>query len=73
MQRLKDIVVGIDVGGPKKGFHAVALFGGQVLARKSALNATEMTEWCLLLGCTIVAVDAPCRCCLLYTSDAADE
>ena len=23
------IVVGVDVGGPKKGFHAVALRGGQ--------------------------------------------
>ena len=52
MQRLKDIVVGIDVGGPKKGFHAVPLFEGQLLERKSrrqshvfTFHATE-----LLLG-----------------------
>ncbi len=55
------ITIGIDVGGPKKGFHAVALLGGQVFERKASLNASDMTEWCRLLGCTIVAVDAPCR------------
>ena len=53
-------VVGIDVGGEHKGFHAVALSEGRFEARSSKLS-TEITAWCLDRGATVVAVDAPCR------------
>lgn len=38
---LGSIVVGVDVGGPKKGFHTVALRDGQYRAQRSALIKTQ--------------------------------
>jgi hypothetical protein len=40
------IVVGVDVGGPTKGFHAVALQDGQYRERLSTLLAEEVAAWC---------------------------
>jgi hypothetical protein len=37
------IVVGVDVGGPKKGFHAVALRDGQCREPLSTLRETQGT------------------------------
>jgi len=53
------VVVGIDVGGEKKGFHAVALRDG-VFEKATSTNPAEILEWCLHLKARIVAVDAPC-------------
>ena len=55
------IVVGVDVGGPKKGFHAVALQGGQYREKLSALIAADIAEWCRRLKASVVGIDAPCR------------
>ena len=40
------IVVGVDVGGLKKGFHAVALQAGQYREKFSTLIPTEIATWC---------------------------
>jgi hypothetical protein len=40
------VVVGVDVGGPKKGFHAVALRDGKFLQKFSTLNSPEVADWC---------------------------
>ena len=40
------IVVGVDVGGPTKGFHAVALQDGQYREQLSTLLAEEVATWC---------------------------
>ena len=40
------VVVGVDVGGPKKGFHAVAPQDGQYRALLSELSAKEVAAWC---------------------------
>src|SRR5213593_2504260 len=55
------VVVGIDVGGPSKGFHAVALRDGGYLARFAALEATSMATWCHEISARIIGIDAPCR------------
>jgi predicted nuclease with RNAse H fold len=55
-----EAVVGIDVGGEKKGFHAVALRNG-VFQKAASTNPAEIVTWCLEQGAKIVAVDAPCR------------
>lgn len=55
------IVIGIDVGGPRKGFHAVALRDGQYLEKCSALIAGDIALWCRRLRATAVSIDAPCR------------
>jgi predicted nuclease with RNAse H fold len=52
-------VVGIDIGGPKKGFHAVALRGRQ-FETYSSKDSTEIVNWCLNQKAGIVSVDAPC-------------
>ncbi len=54
-------VVGVDVGGERKGFHAVALRGGALQGRRSTTDATELAQWCRCLGAGVIGVDAPCR------------
>jgi predicted nuclease with RNAse H fold len=54
-------VAGIDVGGPKKGFHAVALHNGQVADTATDLDPGKIVKWCRKHGASIVAVDAPCH------------
>ena len=53
-------VVGIDVGGARKGFHAVALRGKTVVERLATADPTVLAVWCRDLGAELVAVDAPC-------------
>jgi len=55
------IVVGVDVGGEKKGFHAVALQDGAFFGKKASQDAAEIADWCRELGALCVGVDAPCR------------
>lgn len=53
--------MGIDVGGPKKGFHAVALGDGCYHDKIATLKASEIEAWCLKLDARVVGIDAPCR------------
>ena len=55
------IVVGVDVGGLKKGFHAVALQDGHYREKFSTLLPTEIAAWCRRLKASVVGIDAPCR------------
>lgn len=55
------VVVGVDVGGPKKGFHAVALRGTVLLAKFRSPEAAEVANWCEAQQAEAVAVDAPCH------------
>ena len=55
------VVIGIDVGGIRKGFHAVALSGGQYLTKTRATSAVDIDRWCRELSPSVVAIDAPCR------------
>ena len=54
-------VVGIDVGGKRKGFHAVALVRGQFVHRKTDVDPRQIVVWCLQQKAEAIAVDAPCR------------
>jgi predicted nuclease with RNAse H fold len=62
------IVVGVDVGGPKKGFHAVAIRKGKIIETYTAFNAREVVGWCWDLYVFTVGIDAPC--CWSYTGRA---
>lgn len=53
-------VVGIDVGGKRKGLHAVALRGGQYFGRYSSGNAQSVVDWCDEMQASAVGMDAPC-------------
>jgi hypothetical protein len=55
-------VVGIDVGGPRKGFHAVALTGGAYAAQLATSDAEALAHWCRsVVQASVIAIDAPCR------------
>lgn len=55
-------VAGIDVGGRKKGFHAVALENGAYLDQKGTRDVHELVKWCVrIVRARVIAVDAPCR------------
>jgi len=53
------VTVGVDVGGPRKGFHAVALHNRVVLDRRQFFDAGQVARWCLEVGAITVGVDAP--------------
>ncbi|WP_254945151.1 DUF429 domain-containing protein [Cyanobium sp. AMD-g] len=54
--------VGIDVGGPRKGFHAVALTGGAYAAQLATSDAEALAHWCRsVVLASLIAIDAPCR------------
>jgi predicted nuclease with RNAse H fold len=54
------VVVGVDVGGPKKGFHAVALRNRQILETCATPDAVAVLAWCRRLDASVVGIDAPC-------------
>jgi len=53
-------VVGIDVGGAKKGYHAVAFTNGKYVGHTTSGNVETITSWAKEQGAQVVAVDAPC-------------
>jgi len=55
------IAAGIDVGGPTKGFHAVALRDGTYFEQFHSLDAADMASWVQRSAARAVGVDAPCR------------
>ncbi len=55
------MVVGVDVGGPRKGYHAVALLGGQFWEKLATPDAAALVEWCRARQAAAVGIDAPCR------------
>lgn len=57
----EQIVAGIDVGGEKKGFHAVALRGDCFEESYRSREVTDLVAWCHRVGARVVGVDAPCR------------
>jgi len=61
MSQLTPTVVGIDVAGERRGFHAVALSDGNFVGIKTDHDPAVIVGWCLSRSATVVAVDAPCR------------
>ena len=56
------IVAGIDVGGKRKGFHAVALSGGKYYRKFQSTEVAEIVNWCCNeVQAQVIAIDAPCR------------
>lgn len=55
------VVAGVDVGGPRKGFHAVALCDKTILDTFSSSEAVKVVDWCISVGAQAVGVDAPCH------------
>jgi predicted nuclease with RNAse H fold len=52
--------VGIDVGGLKKGYHAVVNRHGQYHAQFHSTDPQAIAQWARQFHPTVIAVDAPC-------------
>lgn len=56
------LVAGVDVGGARKGFHAVLLQGSRVVSQLHSINPEEVAEFCRSDSrVRWIGVDAPCR------------
>ena len=54
--------VGIDVGGARKGFHAVALSDGAYTSQLATAEVETIRYLCLNeMKAQVIAIDAPCR------------
>jgi predicted nuclease with RNAse H fold len=54
--------IGIDVGGARKGFHAVVLRDGACAAQLASADVQELARWCVhRMQAQVIAIDAPCR------------
>jgi predicted nuclease with RNAse H fold len=53
-------VIGIDVGGGKKGFHVVAMTDSKFFDKEKCANPEHIVEWCKDHNAVVVAMDAPC-------------
>ena len=60
MNEVATTVIGIDVGGERKGFHAVAFQDGTFVATLAHSDPAVIVSWCRQLNAVAVAVDAPC-------------
>ena len=56
----QDTVIGIDVGGVRKGFHAVALNNARILDKVTSPDPLLIINWCFQYQPKVIAVDAPC-------------
>ena len=54
--------VGVDVGGARKGFHAVAISDGAYGNHLATRDVQELSRWCrTTVRARVIAIDAPCR------------
>lgn len=67
------VVVGIDVGSERKGFHAVALDAAGRCKPFASLEVTAVVDWCRALETQAIAIDAPCRWSLNGRSRPAER
>ena len=57
--KLLKTTIGIDVGGIKKGFHAVANRNGEYISQFHSNNPDDIASWALEQQPSVVAIDAP--------------
>jgi predicted nuclease with RNAse H fold len=68
-----NVVVGIDVGSSRKGFHAVALRDGVYYKKLAAKDAELVVQWCEGINADVIGVDAPCRWSLTGRARSAER
>ncbi|WP_153067043.1 DUF429 domain-containing protein [Steroidobacter cummioxidans] len=56
----EQVTAGIDVGGRRKGFHAVALLAGKYFAHTESCDFNAIARWCRDNKVEAVGIDAPC-------------
>jgi predicted nuclease with RNAse H fold len=58
---MSELHIGIDVGAPAKGYHAVALRGSMIEGKLHSREPLDVARWCVDRGAETIAIDAPCR------------
>lgn len=58
--KMSSIAIGIDVGGPPRGFHAVALDESNEVTICHECEVAVIARWCRHIGPAAIAVDSPC-------------
>lgn len=66
-------VAGIDVGGERKGFHAVVSKDGQYHAKFKSQSPSEMASWVHSFNPAIIAIDSPCKFAVAGESREAER
>lgn len=56
-----ETVAGIDVGGMKKGFHAVALCDRRIVGVFHSVDPDAVATWCRSHAARMIGIDSPCR------------
>ena len=67
------VVIGIDVGGTSKGFHAVALQARDIVGRLQTCDPRAVLEWCRQYSPAAIGIDAPCRWASAGSGRAAER
>lgn len=73
MKAIEHTVAGVDVGGTKKGFHAIALTDARVVATLTTRRAEDVVGWCRRQGVSAVGIDAPCQWSLTGRARACER
>lgn len=73
MSQAGPIVVGVDVGGKRKGFHAVALHGYHCIDKIATPSASSIIEWCKQKQAVAIGIDAPCQWSLTGRARSAER
>ena len=73
MNHSNNTVIGIDVGGQRKGFHAVVLREGAICGTKTDCDPKVMVAWCVEQEAAAVGVDAPCMWSVAGKSRAVER
>ncbi|MFM7129498.1 MAG: DUF429 domain-containing protein [bacterium] len=55
------ITAGVDVGGPRKGFHAVVLKNGRFLDQTRTTDESALAQWLINHNTRHIGIDSPCR------------
>ncbi len=72
MKQSSPSVIGIDVGGRVKGYHAVALCDGQFEPHHFT-QPEKVAAWCVAHAAQVIAIDAPCAWATLGGSRLAER
>lgn len=72
MNQSHPTVIGIDVGGSGKGFHAVALHHGRFEPRHFN-EAANLAHWCQEQDAQVITIDAPCAWASVGNSRLAER
>src|SRR5919204_3197757 len=65
--------IGVDVGGPRKGFDVARVEGDGLLGLRSRQSVDDVVDWVRTTGPSVVAIDSPRSCAPPGTTHRPDE